>query len=203
MKQSRIAVTGGIGSGKSEIMKILSDFGFTTVSADEIAKSVNKMPAVVRKIKKAFGAEFAENGVVNSRMLAEFVFKDEARVKKLESITHPQILREMRRQIKAAGKSVVFAEVPLLVETGSQKRFGQAWLVTSPLEIRFDRLKQRGMSRQQIQRVMDKQFSDEIKSHFVHKIIVNDGSLGNLKEQVVCALGEAGLSGKCQSAEGK
>jgi len=180
MKRNRIAITGGIGSGKSEVTGILRELGFNVLSADEIGKNVLKMPKIARKIEKAFGSAL------------DSVFENSERVKKLNAITHPQIKRELVRQIrKTAG--TVFVEIPLLIETGNQKRFDGVWLVTAPLEKRIERLKTRGFTEQQIRQRMENQLPDEIKSKFAHNIVVNDKTLAELKEKVISCLSAAGI----------
>lgn len=118
----RIAITGGIGSGKSYVLQILGKLGFATFSCDEIYKDVIKDDKYTQKIAEIFPT-VVENGSINRKKLAEIVFNDEKRRKKLNDIAHPFIMSRLYALMDDTKSVLKFAEVPLLFEGGFEKGF--------------------------------------------------------------------------------
>lgn len=137
----RIAVIGGIGSGKSEVMKIAKERGFFCLSADEINAELLKTPSYIQKIATLFPSAVA-NGVVDKGALAKIVFSDQNERKKLNSLAHPEIMRV----ISECKESPLAVELPLFIE-GGDEAFDEIVYVRAPLFKRIARLKKgRGMS---------------------------------------------------------
>lgn len=145
----RIAVIGGIGSGKSEVMKIAKERGFFCLSADEINAELLKTPSYIQKIATLFPSAVA-NGVVDKGALAKIVFSDQNERKKLNSLAHPEIMRV----ISECKESPLAVELPLFIE-GGDEAFDEIVYVRAPLFKRIARLKKgRGMSvKQAISRI--------------------------------------------------
>lgn len=145
----RIAVIGGIGSGKSEVMKIAKEKGFFCLSADEINAELLKTPSYIQKIATLFPSAVA-NGVVNKGALAKIVFSDQNERKKLNALAHPEIMRV----ISECKESPLAVELPLFIE-GGDEAFDEIVYVRAPLFKRIARLKKgRGMSvKQAISRI--------------------------------------------------
>ena len=137
----RIAVIGGIGSGKSEVMKIAKERGFFCLSADEINAELLKTPSYIQKIATLFPS-VVSNGVVDKGALAKIVFSDRGERKKLNALAHPEIMRV----ISECKESPLVVELPLFIE-GGDEAFDEIVYVRAPLFKRISRLKKgRGMS---------------------------------------------------------
>lgn len=137
----RIAVIGGIGSGKSEVMKIAKERGFFCLSADEINAELLKTPSYIQKIAALFPS-VVSNGVVDKGALAKIVFSDRGERKKLNALAHPEIMRV----ISECKESPLVVELPLFIE-GGDEAFDEIVYVRAPLFKRISRLKKgRGMS---------------------------------------------------------
>ncbi len=137
----RIAVIGGIGSGKSEVMKIAKERGFFCLSADEINAELLKTPSYIQKIAALFPS-VVSNGVVDKGALAKIVFSDQNGRKKLNALAHPEIMRV----ISECKESPLAVELPLFIE-GGDEAFDEIVYVRAPLFKRISRLKKgRGMS---------------------------------------------------------
>lgn len=137
----RIAVIGGIGSGKSEVMKIAKERGFFCLSADEINAELLKTPSYIQKIATLFPS-VVSNGVVDKGALAKIVFSDRGERKKLNALAHPEIMRV----ISECKESPLAVELPLFIE-GGDEAFDEIVYIRAPLFKRISRLKKgRGMS---------------------------------------------------------
>lgn len=192
MKPSKvIAITGGIGSGKSAVSDILESAGYFVVDCDAITREIYDGEEAKKAIEKAFGQEFVRGGSVDRKKLGAYVFADAQRVKKLNEITHPLIFGRLRQVVEGSGKDVVFVQIPLLFETGRQNDFDKIWLVTADAETRVRRVKQRdGLDEKQIYARIKNQLSDEKKAAFAHTIIKNDGTVDDLRKQVLALVRE-------------
>lgn len=120
--KKKIAITGGIGSGKSTVLKIVGEMGYPIFSCDEIYKDVINKDGYIKSISKIFPLVI-ENGVINRKKLGEIVFFDKEARKKLNAIAHPLIMSDLYTKMENVDASLVFAEVPLLFEGGYQQDF--------------------------------------------------------------------------------
>ena len=118
----KIAVTGGIGSGKSTVLKILSDFGYPVFSCDEVYKEVILDPVYIKKIYKNF-PNCVENNIIDKKKLAKEVFSNSEKRARLNSIAHPMIIELLLSKMKATPNDIAFAEVPLLFEENLESLF--------------------------------------------------------------------------------
>ncbi len=110
-----IAITGGIGSGKTTATRIIESMGYPVFSCDEIYKEILQEEDYVRAVEKVFHGVVQE-GVIDKRALGEIVFSDNVARKKLEGLAHPRIMQRLLENMKKCTSSYVFAEVPLLFE---------------------------------------------------------------------------------------
>ena len=182
-----IGLTGGIGAGKSTVAQRLIERGATVIDADRIARQVVEpgSPALVA-LTARFGADIIrEDGSLERAILAERAFvSDEAR-KSLEAITHPAIAAEFLRQVaEAEAGTVVVHDVPLLVESTKGYDYAGVIVVEAPVEIRLDRLEQRGVPRDDAQRRIGLQATDEQRRAVATWLIDNAGDEAALAEQV-------------------
>ena len=112
-----VALTGGIGSGKSTVGQIFGDLGAIVTDSDQLARDVVERGTTgFDQIIAAFGDEVLKNGDLNRAALADLVFKDPAKRKQLEQITHPLIRKAFAKIVESAkGDSIVVNQIPLLV----------------------------------------------------------------------------------------
>lgn len=174
----RIAIIGGIGSGKSEVMKIAKERGFFCISTDEINSELLKTSSYIQKIQTAFPTAVI-NGEVDKKTLASIVFSNESERKKLNAIAHPEIMRK----IAEYARSPLAVELPLFIE-GGDEAFDEIVYVRTPLLKRILRLKKgRGMSvAQAIKRIRSQVPSSVLRAKST-QIIDNKGSLDKLKKR--------------------
>jgi dephospho-CoA kinase len=191
----RIALTGGIGSGKSTVARQLEARGAIVVDADAIARAiVEPGEPALEEIGTAFGAGvIAADGRLDRGALAEIVFADPQALARLDAITHPRIAARSAELIEAApSDAIVVYDMPLLVEQGAEALRG--WdaiiVVDAPDEARLDRLVARGLDRVDAARRMGAQASRAERLAAATHVIDNSGDLLGL-EQAVAGLWSA------------
>jgi dephospho-CoA kinase len=147
-----IALTGGIGSGKSTAADFFRHCGAHVIEADQLARDVlaSGSPGML-EVKACFGEEIMEkSGSLNREALARIVFADPLKRAKLESIVHPLVEHSFREQVsKLPEESVVIYEIPLLVEVGRVDEFQLVVAIETPLSIRLERMAKRGFTEEQ------------------------------------------------------
>ena len=165
MKRKYIAITGGIGSGKSTVLAYLKEKGYPVFSCDEIYKRLFRKESYVRAIKAVFPDAVNEKGIDRER-LALLVFSDENARKQLNSIAHPLIMKELFSQMDACGESLCFAEVPLLFENGSEKDFDEVLVVMRDKTLRIQSVQERDVkSVESVKKRMEAQFNYDEQLH--------------------------------------
>ena len=174
----RIAIIGGIGSGKSEVMKIAKEAGFECVSADEINAELLRTPSYIAKIALQFPT-VVKDGAVDKKTLASIVFSNESERKKLNSIVHPEIMRAIAEHTE----NPLAIELPLFIE-GGDEAFDEIVYVRTPLLTRIARLKKgRRMNVAQAIRRIRSQVPSSVLMAKSTQIIDNKGSLDKLKKK--------------------
>ena len=189
MDTIKIAVTGGIGSGKSSVAKIIREKGFPVFSCDEINKQLLTKKDYINRIEKIF-PEAVEGGKIIKSRLAEIVFSDETALKKLNSVSHPLIMNELNRQMNSC-KGLVFAEVPLLFEGGYENLFHKIIVVCREKEQRILSVMQRDHSdREAVLSRISRQYdySQPIPGSVI--FLNNDSTISELENKVVDLLNE-------------
>ena len=111
----KIAITGGIGSGKTTVSNLIKEKGYPVYSCDEIYKELIDSTIYIKEIEKAFPAAIKQ-GKINRKGLAEIVFSNEQERKRLNEIAHPLIMKTLLDHISQRENELIFAEVPLLLE---------------------------------------------------------------------------------------
>lgn len=183
-----VGLTGGIGSGKSAVLDELVALGAVGIDADAVARDV-VLPGTrgFDAVAAAFGpAVVASDGGLDRRRLAAIVFADAGERARLEAITHPLIRAETERRIAAAAPdAIVVNALPLLVESGIAAQFDVVVVVQASLADRLDRvLASRGMSDGDARARIAVQASDEERAAIAWWVIVNDGTLEELRAEV-------------------
>jgi len=187
-KPLKIAVTGGIGSGKSLFCKFLEDRGFVVIKADQLAKELMKSdPLVKREITETFGSEVYSNGELNTSLLAKKIFSDSENVKKINSIVHPAVVRQIEKDIaiKFDSEKAVFVEAALIIEAKMEEMFDNIVLITADEKVKIERIIQRdNLTREEILDRIKNQIPDEIKKKKAHFIFLNNGEGSELEQKV-------------------
>jgi dephospho-CoA kinase len=181
-----VALTGGIGSGKSAVAEFLQECGAVIIDSDQLARDViERGTEGFEVVLAAFGDTVLTDGEIDRSTLAEIVFQDEDQRKKLEGIIHP-LVREAAESLmkKLPADSVVINQIPLLVETNGAKRFDHVITVSASEELRRERLLQRGLKDYEITKRMQAQVDDAAREEIADSIIKNEGSLEDLERMV-------------------
>ena len=184
----RIGLTGGIGSGKSEVSRLLAAQGAVIVDADRLARQVVEpgTPGLA-EVVEAFGpGVLAGDGSLDRAALGERVFGDDVARRRLEAIIHPRVRARAAELEAAAGPdAVVVHDIPLLVETGQSDVFDGVIVVDVPIEVQLDRLMRgRGMSEKEARNRVAAQASRQQRAGAADWIVDNTGSLADLDAAV-------------------
>jgi dephospho-CoA kinase len=182
-----IGLTGGIGSGKSTVAASLARRGAIVIDADAIAREVVEpgMPALAKLVER-FGADILRpDGSLDRPALAEKAFVSDETRKDLEGITHPAIGAEFIRRVSEAPQDAVLVhDVPLLVEANRAGDYAGVIVVDAPVEVRLSRLVGRGVARDDAERRIALQASDEERRKVATWWVDNAGDLDALEKQV-------------------
>jgi len=180
-----VAITGGIGAGKSEALAAFARHGAATVSSDEIVhRLLREDEDVRRQLRDHFGERILDDvGQVDRGAIAKLVFGNREQLDWLERLLHPRVVREYLQWREDLGRlpnppEVCVTEVPLLYEVGGDERFDKVVVVTAPAEIRARRSQAAGELRE------TRLIPDEEKVKRADFVYVNDGTLQELDEFV-------------------
>lgn len=187
MKKLKVAVTGGIGSGKSCLCSFYSSLGYPVLSSDAVAKEIMVQNAGVKKqIKKHFGEESYNDGNIDKEYLAKKVFSDPEKTSLINSIVHPAAIKEMELRIKSEfiAKDIVFVESALVYEAEIEKNFDFVILVLSDDKEKITRVTKRdNVKAGAVIARINSQIPDEEKKDMVDFVIKNDSTLEELKKR--------------------
>ncbi|MBM3658490.1 MAG: dephospho-CoA kinase [Actinobacteria bacterium] len=184
-----VGLTGGIGSGKSTVARLLEGRGAVIVDADQVARDVVEpgMPAFTQLVER-FGPEIlGPDGRLDRPRLAEIAFATEEGTAALNAITHPAVGEEFLRRMAAAPEDgIVVCDVPLLVESEDARSRGYEFVIVveAPRELRLERLAGRGVPRPDAEARMAKQATDEQRRAHATWVVDNSGDLASLEQQV-------------------
>ena len=183
-----IGLTGGIGSGKSVISKILTSLNYPVFNSDLEAKRILvNDDLAIKEMKQTFGDQvYMSNGALDRTYLSNLIFSNsEARIK-MNAIVHPKVRKAFESYCAKQQSSLVFNEAAILFETGSYKNFDLNILVTAPEALRIARVIERdGVEESVVKARIAAQWTDEEKSKLADYTIINDG-----KESVIQQLEE-------------
>ena len=180
-----VGLTGGIGTGKSTVSRKLRERGYPVIDLDVISREVIEYPEVIDELVRNFGNEILENQnntsgkkSISRNKLRQTVFKEEKKVSVLNSIMHPPIVEEMRRQVENLKKNykTVFVEVQLLFEAKLEKEFDLTVLVYADKKTQLERvLKRDGRKEEEVQQIINAQMDMTEKWRLSNYIIENNG----------------------------
>jgi dephospho-CoA kinase len=184
----RVGLTGGIGAGKSEVARLLAGHGAVVVDADALAReAVAPGTPGLAAVVAEFGPEVLEaDGSLDRPRLGRLVFADQARRATLEGIVHPYVRRRSAElEATAAADAVVVHDVPLLVESSLQDDYDVVVVVDASYLTRLDRLvRTRGMAADDARARLAAQATRAQRLAVADHVLVNDGDLVDLREQV-------------------
>jgi dephospho-CoA kinase len=187
-----IGVTGGIGSGKSSVARILKDLGAAVIDADVLAKSVISAGGkAFDELVGYFGEEIVgDDGELDRKKLAAAVFSDTEKLKTLNAITHKYIadkIYDTAEILKSTGKwDTIVIDAPIPIEKGFADLADEIWVVTAERETRIRRAMERsGYTYDEVSARIDSQMSEDEYLRLADEVIRNDDSIEELERAVV------------------
>lgn len=191
-----LGLTGGIGSGKSTVARLLVQQGAVLIDADAISRQLMAPGSpVLQQVADAFGpGVLTADGALDRPALAQLVFGDEQARARLNGIVHPAVRKEAARQYEAArahGAQVVVEDIPLLAETGQASRFDGVLVVETEEPVRIQRLVQaRGMAEEDARARIRAQATDAQRRAIATWTVENSGTEAQTRAQVERLWGE-------------
>jgi dephospho-CoA kinase len=191
-----IGLTGSIGSGKNEVAKILRRRGAFVIDADKAAHTLYVPQSPVwRELVKAFGLKILFRGEkINRKKLGEIVFSDKQKLQELNRIVHPYLKEEIvkeiehRAQITEHRTQIVVINAAVLKEIGLIDYVDEVWVVVASKEKRLERLLKAGLSKEEAQRRIASQASEEEYQEIADVVIKNEGTVDELNAEVQACL---------------
>jgi dephospho-CoA kinase len=187
MPTYRVALTGGIASGKSTVANLFAELGVPVIDTDVIAREVVEpgQPALAAVVD-AFGREvLGSDGRIDRRRLRERIFADPGARRRLEGILHPAIREELERQSREVGGTYQVLVIPLLTEGGRRDHVDRVLLVDVPEALQVERLTSRdGVTPEQAQASLDAQATRAERLAMADDIVRNTGRVDDLREKV-------------------
>lgn len=185
-----IGLTGGIGTGKSEVARILQGLGAALISADQVGhEAYNPHSEIWQEVVKAFGEEILQsNGEIDRKKLGSIVFSHPQQLARLNQIMHPRMAAMVARrieQLREEGVLVVVVEAALLFEAGWDSLVDEVWATDSTVEVIINRLQGRnGLSEEEIRKRINSQMPAKERLARVDVAIDNSGDVANLERTV-------------------
>jgi dephospho-CoA kinase len=163
-KPFTVALTGTIGSGKTSALNWFRKRGYESISADEISHKLLLSPEIKTRIVNAFGMDILQGEEIDRKKLGSVVFSEEKKLKILNDILHPEIIKEIKQRIEVSNNKILVFEIPLLFEAGIEKLFNLTINVIAEPEVRIKRVENRdSVTEESIRKRSRFQLTDEIK----------------------------------------
>jgi len=194
-----IAITGGIGSGKTQVTNYLISKGYTVVDADRMSREMTSAGGkAIPYIIENFGPSFIrEDGSMDRAAMRDLVFRHPEKKRLLEEGTTKVVLEDIeaiKKERAANDDKALFFDIPLLFETGSEDDYDAIWVVTADYDVRRKRIMERdGIDQSMIDLIMDSQDGEDKKAALADHVIYNNGTLDELREVVDMTLRSYGL----------
>ncbi len=184
-KNFTVAITGGIGSGKSTFSEFLREKKYPVIFADDLSKELLKNSKKVKKeIIELFGSYAYNGNDINTDFLSKEVFSDQHKLQKINSIIHPKVIKQINREVEELKKNnnLVFVEAALVYEANIEKLFDYVVLITADEEIKKQRtIHSKKFSSEEFNRRIQYQIKDEEKSKRADFIFCNNTLKNDLK----------------------
>ena len=187
----KIAITGGIASGKSKLTNFLKSKGEVVIDLDEISHTLTDSDEdTINEISKIFGDDIKkQSGGIDRKLLASKVFSNSEKKQQLEEILHPRIRQVMMNEIGSVKKDNVFVEVQLLAEKNMGSLFDHIIIVSASKDQQINRLKTiRMMDSNLVNQILNSQLTDEERksklSKYSNDILENNGSENAFQEKI-------------------
>jgi len=189
MKRSKsqiIAVTGGIGSGKSFLGNVAERNGFIVIDTDGLSREAVKSKKVTSKLKRTFGKDIYIEAGLNRMKLSSIVFNDKTKLELLNLIMFPAVDRLLKKELKKHKKEkTVFVQIPLLFECGSRIKFDKVWLILSDEKIRIERAAKRDhLNEEEVIKRIRSQINYNEKAELAHTVLYNNGTQEEFAESI-------------------
>jgi dephospho-CoA kinase len=190
LKLKKIAITGGVASGKSSVCRFFEELGACVVNADELVHDL-LVPdtALGQQVIQILGLNVVSEGKISRRIIAEKVFKNRQLLEALEKLLHPAVLKKIEERYAEAsrtGEYTFFAvEIPLLFEIGNEGFYDIVVAVLADEAIAKKRFAAAGFQQEEYDRRMHRQMNPHQKALRAHYTIHNNGSLEDLQRQVI------------------
>ena len=190
LKLQKIAITGSVASGKSSVCQFFKELGAFVVNADAIVHEILLTDTDLgQQIIRQLGPEILQDGKISRRRIADQVFKKPQQLKALEKLIHPAVLKRVEnfyKQVADSGKYTLFVvEMPLLFEIQAESFYDVIVAVVADEAIARRRFESAGFEPEEYDRRMSRQLSPHHKSEQADYTLYNNGSLDDLKRQVV------------------
>ena len=200
-----IGLTGSIGTGKSEVTRVLQELGAEVINADQVGhEAYTPHTESWNAVVDAFGRDILQpDGEIDRRKLGAIVFADPVQLAKLNGIMHPRMadmVAEKTEQMRSRGVQVVVVEAALMFEAGWETLVDEVWATDSPLEIVFERLMSRnGMDEQEVRKRIGSQMDIQERLDRADVVVDNSGDVAAL-EATVKSLWESRIKGRVEQA---
>ena len=189
----KVGLTGGVGSGKSTVSKILISKGFSVYNSDNRAKwLMNNNDNLKSNIISIFGNKAYLKGSLNRKYLSDKIFNDSLKLKALNNLVHPLVAIDFKNWLlHQKSKDFVFKEAAILIESGAYKEMDKIIVVSCPENIRLERvLKRDGNSPELVKKRMQNQISETEKINHADFVVKNNGSESDLVLEVELVISE-------------
>jgi dephospho-CoA kinase len=184
-----IAITGGIGSGKTTFANFLAEQGHPVIFADDISKELlANDPDVKNEIVSEFGAKAYQGKKINKKLLADNIFSNPSKLKKINSILHPRVRKRIEFISKEyfETKDFVFVEAAIIYESKIEKMYDFVVLIVADEKLRMKRVsKSEKISEKDFINRSQNQLSDEVKKKKADFIFINNGTKAELKDKAI------------------
>ena len=186
MQKLKIAITGGIGSGKSLFCHFLTDMGHSVLSADSIARTLMETDEALRiKIIAQFGNDSFHGTKINKDFVSKNIFSDKNKLAFLNSIVHPAVISHsvnlLNKELET--RDIVFYESALIFEAGIKANFDKVVLIYSDEAIRVNRIIERdGLNSEEINKRILSQMNEDKKAELADIVIHNSGTKEDLRK---------------------
>jgi len=185
----KIAITGGLASGKSTVCQFFQELGAYVINADTIVHEIlEPQTDLGQKILRTLGSDILHNGKFDRKKIADKVFRHADRLRELENILHPALLQEIAKRYEKACQEKKYTsfvvEMPLLYEIGAETFYDACITVLANEQTAKKRFQAKGYTEQEYEERMSHQLAPLIKTQKAHYTIINNGSLADLRHEV-------------------